>query len=172
MKTRTCLKKVGKTLAILFLAATTTVAMQGCFLLDDDSDTDTEEEVIENTSNKSKLVFKNLRLEENAMEEGEEMLKCYFEAEFPKLKGHEVRISMYVLDSEGEWISYEDDEGFGVPVCDTRWYSDGVATDNWMGVSYEELEFLPSGKYYVRFEAYDNTAREDLGYSKTVPFKL
>lgn len=177
MKTQTHLKKTRKTFAMLLLAAAATFALQGCFGSSNENSNDSKnvttpvEEVDDNSSNNSKLVFKNLQLEEHAMEDGEEVLKCYFEAEFPELKGHEVRISMYVLDADGEEFFYSDDEGFSVPLCDTEWYKDGVATDKWMSISYNELEVLPEGNYFVRFEAYDNDGREHLGYSKSLPFK-
>jgi hypothetical protein len=41
-----------------------------------------------------------------------------------------------------------------------------------MGIYYEELEVLPPGNYFVRFEAYDNDSGTtgDLMYSKSLPF--
>ena len=120
----------------------------------------------------SNVVYSNLRLEENAVEDGKKMLKCYFNADFPELKGHTVRITMQILDSDGEVFTYTDDEGFPVPVCDTKWYTEGAAKDDWMGIYYEELEVLPPGNYFVRFEAYDNDSGTtgDLMYSKSLPF--
>lgn len=116
----------------------------------------------------SKLVYSNLRLEENAMENGRKMLKCYFDADFPELKGQEVMITLRILDSDGEVFTYIDDEGFEIPIADYKQYTEGFAKDDWMGFYYDQLEVLPPGNYYVRFE--NTGVGDELGYSKSLPF--
>ena len=152
------MKKSVKTLALFLFVGTAALALQGCGSCSNSSDDD--------------YVFKFLRIDDDAYEDGEEMVKCYFEANFPEARGHEVNIVMEVTDSDGENYSYEDEDGFVVPIRDARWYYDGVVTDDWMGVPQTDLEFIPDGqKIYVHFEAFDRTTSEFLGSTNTLSFR-
>ncbi len=172
------MKKILKTLSVFLLATATAFAMQSCFgssssnenSSENEGNQTTQEDVEEIVSDNQQVEFTDLRLEENAVEDGEEVLKCYFDVNLPEVKGHEIRITMSILTPDGELFTYTDQDGFGVPISDARWYEDGVVTDDWMYIANSELEHLPSGQYYLRFEAYDLTANELLGYSESIPF--
>lgn len=154
------MKKIVKVLALFLIVGTATLALQGCGSCS------------RNSSGSSDYVFNFLRIEENAIEDGEEVLKCYFEAEFPELIGHEIRITLSITDSKGDPYSFEDDEGFSVPICDSKWYENGVITDEWMSIPNTSLELLPSGrKYYASFDAWDLTTNEFIGNTKLLSFK-
>jgi hypothetical protein len=156
----TAMKKIEKVLALFLIVGTATLVLQGCGSCN------------RNSSGNSDHEFNFLKIEENAIVDGEEVLKCYFKAEFPELKGHEIRICLTVTDSKGEPYTYEDDEGFPVPIRDTKWYENGIITDEWMCIPNAELELLPSGhKYYACFDAWDLTTNESLGDTKLLSFK-
>ena len=150
------MKKIVKVLALFLIVGTTTLALQGCF----------------GSCNRNSYVFNFLRIEENAMEDGVDVLKCYFEADFPKLRGHEIRITLSITDSKGECYSYQDEDGFAVPLCNSQWYEDGIITDEWLSIPTMDLEILPTGKkIYARFDAWDMTTNEFIGYTDFLTFE-